>query len=122
MSFIIETQETLSLTLPSPDFGDHELIDPQIIISETKVNTPIIIKSDDWPQQTIYTYPFTMIKEADIIVLKFILMSQCGKYVTITDHNNDEYDGFILNKSVIFITDKDETSYSFELKILKKET
>jgi hypothetical protein len=121
MSFTIE-RESYSVILPSPEHGDGHLIDPAILVRYNRSNNPFILKDSDlWPTQRMRTFLFTTMTDEVIADLSGALKAWLGKTVSITDHEDNEYDAYIINDEVNIITDRDTCSHSVELKLLVKE-
>ena len=120
MSFTF-TRAGNSVVLPSPDFGDNYTIDPQVLIRQSRVNEPTVYKSDDWPIQKSHRYSFSGLKNTEREDIKGFLAETTGGLIDFTDHNAVNFQGFVTNNIIQFITNRDTNLHSFTIDVMIKE-
>ena len=106
-----DTSPTTSVELKSPDFGNIDRTDANTINRESRHGTALGYKDPTWPIIRTKFYKITTLKKTDIDALKVFLVDTAGLKIKLTDHNGDEFTGFIVTGNNEIITLKDNCSY-----------
>lgn len=84
------------LTLPSPDFENHEKLQYTRVNSKTRGNDLIMFRANYWPKSRIFSMQWTGLKRTHREALLIFLRENIGKRMTLNDHEGRSYPVVIL--------------------------
>ena len=109
---------TLTLTLPSPEFGDVERIPYSNLFGENRTNE--ILNVDDAGHPTPKSYDWTIQgfnKDTRDSLLEF-LETVLGDKIKVTDYNSETFNAVIMTTDIDVATIRDECSYSLVIQLM----
>ena len=119
MSFTIDPSGT-PIVLRNPDFGDQIRKDPNDIRRLTRGFDVRLLVMSDYPTLTIFIYQFSRIKHDLMETVRAFLIANAGLEITIEDHLNDTYDGYIISPINEIVAVRPDCSYDLGFEFLVK--
>ena len=126
MSFIIDPLGD-NIILRSPDFNNIIRIDANDIRRFTRGGTLKTYVSADWAAFITHVYRFSVIRNTtapnDLINrLKTFLETNAGLEINVTDHLNNNMDGFIVTPVNEIIAERPDCSYGVSFDFMETPT
>ena len=106
-----------TVTLPDPEFGNVDRTDTNAVLRTSRHGEAL--GADNWPNIITKVIKITAMTKTEKDAFVTFLEAYTGVLITYTDHNGDDFDGYIITPNNEFITTKDNCSYdvSFEFMV-----
>lgn len=88
--------ETLSITLPSPDFEDTTRLEFNRIQRKTRGGDLIVYKDNLWPKNEVLSMRFSYLGQGQVNRLLDFIYQSLGKDITLLDHEGKTWTGMIV--------------------------
>lgn len=107
-----------TVDLRNPEYGDTEVYDDKVLVRRTRGDEVKTFRSDDWTTDRRFQYTITTITESVKDSFESFIQNHAGERISLTDHDDNQYDGYILNNIFDIITIRDDCSYDISFEFL----
>jgi len=107
---------TTTVVLKDPVFGNTDRTDANTLNRESRHGVMLGYRDPSWPVIRTKFFNFESLTKESVDELTAFMDLVAGYQIKITDHNDDEFLGFIITGNNEIVTTKDNCSYdvSFE--------
>ena len=121
MSFIFNTiPEVTPIEIRSPDFGDQIRVNNNDIRRFTVGGNKKTYASTDWAKLVNRTYSFSVINSTLVADIRAFFLATAGHPISITDHLENTYTGFIVTPVLEIISTRPDCSYSITFEFMEE--
>lgn len=112
------TTPTTTITLTAPEFSNTDSLVQTRILREPRGQDKDLAKVDTiWPKNRIFRFEFNSLTQAERDSVLDFFEESLGKQIRIRDHENRQWDGFIIDPNERSIDDgvcKYKVSFTFK--------
>jgi len=104
------------LTIRNPEYGDIRRLDTNV---ENRPTVGGEYKTvDDWPDKQFRVFTFRSLRRAQMVTFRSALQAAAGLQVTISDSNDELWDGYIISNPSDIVTIKDDCNYDVDFEMM----
>lgn len=108
-SLKLTASDSTSVTLRTPDFGDSDSYEPYRVSRTSRGGDIQIYRDPMWPATEVFSFKFSYLDPAIVDSLLDFLKTYAAQQITLVDHFNRTWHGFILTPAGDVIQEKATT-------------
>lgn len=96
---------TLTINVRNPSFGNSKITDNQAIVDRYRKGDLRSFRDSNWPTIEILEFNLENLTDAEVTNLENFLETSCGEEIKLTDWENRNWKGLIVNEDLTFINE-----------------